>query len=179
MNGKSELIKTETSCGYQYRIFKNTYFGVTKYSLDEFSEYLNDWSNVSTFDTLEEVEEIIEREKTKAARNKWLDDNGVEEIESCLRAWSEYHRAFNEAFEDEGGFIAPKKPDCAIEDLKAKYPAGYAYIQADNNSFSANYAKAGIYKRAKAAILNGEDYKIVMENAEKEWDKHVEDHMWD
>lgn len=121
-----------------------------------------------------------EKEKAKAARDKWLDDNGVYDIESCLRAWSDYRRAFNAEFENEDGFIKPpKKPDCNIDELKARYPAGYAYIQADNNSFSANYAKAGIYKRAKAAILSGEDYKSVMEKAEKEWDKHVEDHMWD
>lgn len=122
----------------------------------------------------------VEEDKIKAAHDKWLEDNGVYEIESCLHEMAEYHRAFNAEFENEEGFIkSPKKPDCDIDDLKAKYPAGYAYVQANNNTFSENYAKASIYKRAKAAILNGGDYKIVMENAEKEWDNHVKENMWD
>ena len=105
---------------------------------------------------------------------------GLKEIRDCENAWANWYREFNRRMEDENlsSFI-PASPKVKVEDLKKKYPRAAAYLKAEYAWYSNNYEISAIGKRARKRILDGEDYKIVMADMEKENKEFVNRHIWD
>ena len=117
---------------------------------------------------------IREVEKNKVASIK-----GLNEIEEARRIWNDYNYKFGKAI-DRGDVVYPDEPTSPKPNvIAAKYPRASAYLQMENWQGSANYVKSDIGKRARQAILDGKNYKKVIANAEKEWDKYTTEHMWD
>ena len=118
-----------------------------------------------------------------AAKNAKIKANipGLDELQACVNDWDNYHEGFNQMMEDEDndGVNPPKRPAKEVAGVAAQYPIASAYVKADNWSLASHYAKSGAGDRAKEKIINGEDYKSVIADMEKEWSDHTKAHMWD
>jgi len=125
--------------------------------------------------------EAQEEARRQAKKAKIAAIEGLEEINNAINAETEYNRAFNKMMEDESndGVFPPKKPAINSADLKQKYPRAAAYIKAENWSFADHYVKSAAGKKAKERIVNGEDYKTVITEMEKEFSDHCMEHIWD
>ena len=72
---------------------------------------------------------------------------------------------------------APMKPELTVEEVSEKYPRAAAYIKADRWSDASHYYKASCGRRAKEAILNGDNYEDVISEMKSAWSKYTEEHM--
>ena len=106
---------------------------------------------------------------------------GLKELQRAIAAEEAYREALNDMMEDEynDGARPPKKPEISVKELKEKYPRAAAYLKAESWSMASNYIKAGAGQKAKERIINGEDYRQVIAEMEKEWLDYCKERMWD
>ena len=119
------------------------------------------------------------KEKAHAERQAKINAiEGLEELEYTIRAWEDYHEAFNRAMEEGDGFF-PAMPSVKVEEVSNKYPRAAAYITARGWSRSANYAKASAGAKALEAIINGEDHEQAVKAMNAEWTAYCNERIWD
>lgn len=123
--------------------------------------------------------EVEAKEKAHAERQAKINAiEGLEELEYTIRAWEDYHEAFNRAMEEGDGFF-PAMPSVKVEEVSNKYPRAAAYITARGWSRSANYAKASAGAKALEAIINGEDHEQAVKAMNAEWTAYCNERIWD
>lgn len=66
-----------------------------------------------------------------------------------------------------------------VAELRKKYPVADAYLIADKESRRSNYELATIGKKGLERIINGEDYKKVLDDMKKERAAFTESHIWE
>lgn len=125
--------------------------------------------------------DYIRNEKRSANERQHKIDSieGLSEIEACMDAWAEWHADFDTMVDTGRGYMTVKKPSTEVAELRKKYPVADAYLIADKESRRANYELATIGKKALERIINGEDYKKVLSDMEKERAAFAESHIWD
>jgi hypothetical protein len=104
---------------------------------------------------------------------------GLNELQTAINEWDDFHTAFNEYLDEECPLVMPKKPESDVAALKAKYPKAVAYLQAESWSRASHYEKAHCGREASEAILNGEDYKAAIAKMEADWSNYCHEHIWD
>jgi uncharacterized protein len=105
---------------------------------------------------------------------------GLDELEKVKADYNAEQRLFSKSIENGNGILhSPKVTSADVAEVGKKYPVASAYLKADGYSNSANYHKASAGETAKDRIRRGENYKQVLEDMEKEWEKSVEEHIWD
>jgi hypothetical protein len=106
---------------------------------------------------------------------------GLDLLRAALDDEARYQRQFNRMMEDEynDGARPPAPIKVKYADVAPKYPAAVAYLRAESYTYSDNYAKSGAGTRAVKRLEAGEDYKLVLADMESEWQKHVDEHIWD
>lgn len=131
---------------------------------------------------IEHIKET-ERKKVEAAqeRQRKIDNiEGLKELKQARMALEDYHYRYEKSFENEyTSSKPPKRPDINIEELNAKYPRAAAYLKAEAYSNSSDVGKRSAGKKAKERIINGEDYKKVIADMEKEWEDYAKNRIWD
>ena len=125
------------------------------------------------------INDLAKIEEEKEANRPENKIEGYKEIKELKDRWYAYNRELSESFDDEVPRVLKRGPEIKVEDLYEKYPVAAAYIKAENWELSDNYAKSGAGKRAKKRIIDGDDYKAVIDDMEAEWSAHCEKHMWD
>jgi hypothetical protein len=122
------------------------------------------------------------QKQNKEAKEK-LNKNvpGLEELEKIKEEWDTYYYKFEKMMNDEfnDGVNPPKKPSKTIEEVTSLYPIASAYLKAESFILSNHHAKYSAGKKAKERIINGEDFKVVIEDMEKEWSDYAKEHIWD
>lgn len=129
------------------------------------------------------IDILLEKEaKEEAAREEYRQKlaaiEGLIELQNAMQEWSEYKSAMNRFIERDCIGEAPEKPKATVSELKEKYPKAAAYVYADNWSYAAHYYKAILGERAKAKILDGEDYTEVILDMKEAWDDYTKE-RWD
>lgn len=106
---------------------------------------------------------------------------GLTKLKTTIDAWNYYQDSFGQMMEDEmnDGINPPQRPKTEVATIAAQYPVASAYIKADNWEMASHYAKSAAGRKAKKRIGDGEDYKKVITDMEKEWSDHTKTHMWD
>lgn len=105
---------------------------------------------------------------------------GLEELEDAYSAWQEYYSLFSYYITELGGEgDAPKKPDVSINELIKKYPRARAYMIADSYAQAENDIKVTAGEKAKQRIINGDDYKQVIDDMKKEWSDYCNESIFD
>ena len=125
--------------------------------------------------------DYIRNEKRAANERQHKIDSieGLSEIEACMDAWAEWHADFDTMVETGRGYMTVKKPSTEVAELRKKYPVADAYLIADKESRRSNHELATIGKNALERIINGEDYKKVLDDMKKERAAFTESHIWD
>lgn len=128
------------------------------------------------------VDILIQREKEEEERRleharKVESIEGLVELQTAISDWNDYHNAMNRFIERDCTGEAPVKPSVTVEELTEKYPRAAAYVKADQWSYSTHYYKASCGDRAKAAILDGQNYKDVIDNMKSAWNKYTEENV--
>lgn len=121
----------------------------------------------------------VEREAAAARQAKIDAIPGLTEIRAAKNDLVEWHREFNESFENVGGLGVRPKPAVDIATLKAQFPRAAAYLEAEAWSYGAHYAKVSAGKKALEKIINGEDYEKALAEMDKEWTAYCNEHAWD
>lgn len=104
---------------------------------------------------------------------------GLDELRKA-RAYDESQReAFKRSVYSGSGRIQGSSSSQTAAALSVRYPRAAAYLQAESVSYSNDYRRAAIGKKAKYAIANGESYKRVISNMKKELDKLTKRNMRD
>lgn len=129
-------------------------------------------------DILIQRERAEEESRLEKAR-KIESIEGLVELQTAISDWSDYRNAMNRYIERDCTGKAPIKPDKTVEELREMYPRAAAYITADQWSYSAHYYKASCGDRAKAAILDGQNYKDVIADMKSAWSNYTDEHMFD
>lgn len=125
--------------------------------------------------------DYIRNEKRAANERQHKIDSieGLSEIKACMDAWAEWHTDFDRMVDTGRSYMTVKKPSTEVAELRKKYPVADAYLIADKESRRQNHELATIGKNALERIINGEDYKKVLAEMEKERAAFTESHIWD
>lgn len=123
-------------------------------------------------------EEAEERETAERRRNFRDAIPGLKELEAAKAEQATYREAFARAV-DSGDGIYPTKPKSDPEKLSARYPAAAAILRAESYSCASNDRKASAGRKAVERILDGEDWKKVINDMETEWHEATSERMWD
>ena len=125
--------------------------------------------------------DYIRNEKRAANERQHKIDSieGLSEIKACMDAWAKWHADFDRMVDTGRSYMTVKKPSTEVAELRKKYPVADAYLIADKESRRQNYELATIGKNALERIINGEDYKKVLAEMEKERAAFTESHIWD
>lgn len=126
-----------------------------------------------------EAKKAEEQARENAREAKINTISGLKEIEELEREWERYDDAFARMMETGSSRMSVKMPAIQIKDLLEQYPRAAAYRKALEWSYASSLDKACAGKKALERIIEGEDYKAVLEDMEKEWTEAVESHMWD
>ena len=125
-------------------------------------------------------EEETKKRAAQERKNKINAIEGLAKIQNAIEEqkkwWSEFDRAMNS---EDGRVRMKEKPKDNIAELKQKYPRAAAYLLAEAESLKSNYELSAIGKKALEAIINGDDYKEVMNKMETEQKEFVNRHIWD
>ena len=127
---------------------------------------------------------ILRKDKAdkKAAieeRQRKIDSiEGLKELEALMDEWDKWFRALHRSYDD-CTYRVPVKPAIEVAELAKKYPRAAAYIKAEAMSEARHFAKSSAGKKALERIINGEDYGEALRDAEAEWTKYCDDHVWD
>lgn len=107
--------------------------------------------------------------------------DGLDELRQAIYDAEKYSEEFTKMMDDEynDGVKPPKKPKTDVDAVRKAHPQAAAYIKAENWSMASHYAKIAAGARALERITNGEDYKAAIEDMEKEWENHCDEHIWD
>lgn len=103
---------------------------------------------------------------------------GIKEIEEARSAWDKYHYIYDNVIADGEGRM-PTKPAVSTTELCEKYPKAAAMLQAEAYSSASNVSKSSAGRKARERIIDGEDYKQVIADMEKEWTDYCDEHVWD
>lgn len=124
-----------------------------------------------------------ERRKAKEAQlareRKIQAIEGLSEIMSCMNAWEEWNDDFRAMMETGRSYMTAKKPETKVEELRVKYPVADAYLKAKKEARRSNFERSSIGENALNRIIEGENYKEVMNDMEQEINKVVDSHIWD
>lgn len=125
--------------------------------------------------------DYIRNEKRAANERQHKIDSieGLSEIKACMDAWAKWHADFDRMVDTGRSYMTVKKPSTEVAELRKKYPVADAYLIADKESRRQNYELATIGKNALERIINGDDYKKVLAEMEKERAAFTESHIWD
>lgn len=125
--------------------------------------------------------DLAKEEYEEKENKKHKNIPGLVELEKIIMDWDYYQEGCSRMMEDEmnDGVNPPKRPSIEVAEIAKRYPIAAAYIKADNWSMASHYVKSAAGDKAKIAIENGEDYKIVIAEMEKIWNDHTTNHMWD
>jgi hypothetical protein len=133
--------------------------------------------------------EEIAKEAMEMQKQKWADEEaallkavpGLRELEEAINAERDYAEDFDKMMDDEynDGVNPPLKPLVKSSDLKKQYPVASAYLKAERYAESSDVEKYSAGKKAMKRIADGEDYKIVIAEMDKEWSGYCRDHAWD
>ena len=128
----------------------------------------------------EEIKKYLREEKERKAKeaqerqNKINAIEGLEELEKAIAEWENYHYQNQKRFDSEArSSFGIEKPKVNVEELKVKYARANAYLIAEAWKYASNYAKSSAGKKAIEKIINGEDYKKVIGDMEKEWEASI------
>ena len=127
---------------------------------------------------------LAEEKAAEKAAREWEEKvdaiPGLMKIDAAMEDLRSYQIEWEENWQrgDSGVGLRPR-PQHDIAAMLLEYPRAAAYIKARDMSCAANYAKAAAGKKALIRIVNGEDYEKALSDAEKEWNEHVMEHVWD
>jgi len=101
---------------------------------------------------------------------------GFDELRSIMNEWESYYESCSRTTKSEeiDGVNPPKRPEAKITEIAKKYPVAAAYMKADDWRLSSHSVKSAIGDEAKSRIENGENYKIVIAEMEKEWVEYAD-----
>ena len=125
--------------------------------------------------------EQIAKEKVAEERKRKIDAiEGLTELENAIDEHDNYQYEIERRMQNENlSSFLPEKPKSNIEELKIKYPRATAYLTAKNWSYASNVEKMVAGRKALERIINGENFKIVLEDMEAEWLSNCKNKIWD
>lgn len=134
-------------------------------------QYVQDHKN-------EIIDILIQKEQERLEYIRKVESiEGLVELQKAISDWVSYNNAMSRYIERDCIGTVPVKPAITVDELSEKYPRASAYIKADRWSYSSHYYKASCGKRAKEAILNGENYEDVISDMKSSWKKYTEENM--
>lgn len=121
------------------------------------------------------------RERAARERQEKIDAiPGLAELRDAIEDLNSWNREYSENIHSGASGVGLRaKPQYDLEAMRKKYPRAAAYLKAAEMASAANYAKAAAGKKARERIINGEDCEQALSDAEKEWNDHVSEHIWD
>lgn len=123
--------------------------------------------------------EAEELQRRLAARDAWMEQNGVHAIEDAICRREQWEEALLAAHEREDGLLPARYDGPDPAEVMRAHPVGAAYVRMSAWAASSHYRKMEIGMRACDRLLAGEDHAVVLAEAEAEWKNVVQDHMWD
>ncbi len=128
------------------------------------------------------LQDAAEKEERAARERQAKIDaiTGLKELHAAIEDMNKWQEEFEQNWErGDSGVGLRAKPQYDFETMREKYPRAAAYLKADKMASAAHYAKAAAGEKARERIINGEDYEQAIADAEKEWNDHVMEHIWD
>lgn len=105
---------------------------------------------------------------------------GLKELQAAIEDLNSWHREYSENIHSGASGVGLRaKPQYDLDAVREKYPRAAAYLKATEMASAANYTKAAAGKKARERIIGGEDFEQALSDAEKEWNDHVSEHIWD
>ncbi len=104
---------------------------------------------------------------------------GLSTLKAIRSAENRYHEDFEKALENENTVNFPVKPKKSFEQEAKKYPAAVAYLKAEYYATSSNGGQYDAGTKALERLMNGEDFKQVIDEMEAEWHAYTAKHIWD
>lgn len=104
---------------------------------------------------------------------------GLKEIRDARADLDAWHDEWEDSFRDVGGLGVRPRPEYDFEEMYKKYPRAWAYLQAEDFSYSANFSKAASGMKALDAIIDGADPETAIAAMKAEWSDYCNRHMWD
>lgn len=117
-----------------------------------------------------------QEEQERNERRKRIEAiEGLVKLQTAITDWNTYNNAMSRYIERDCTGKAPEKPTETVEELSKQYPRAAAYVKADRWSYSSHFYKASCGKRAKEAILNGNNFEEVIADMKSAWSKYTEE----
>lgn len=133
-------------------------------------------------------QEILDylRGKEEEKNRKWIERRkkieaipGLKELQLAMDDLEEWKTEFDASFSDVGGLGVRKKPEYNFKEMYEKYPVAHAYLKAEELAYKSNDELSEIGFRALERIIEGENYKMVLADMEREEKEFVQKHVWD